>query len=361
MFLFTKEGFTMMDKETLLKTARFQTPDYIPMTFHVNQACWENYDQAALQDLIMEHSRLFPDYVPHKLPYIPDYPPYADAALPFTDPWGSVWKTSMSGIIGAVVEHALDSWEKFDGFKAPDPETTTHWAPIDWEQEASGSNPIGFFSCLRSGEIGHGHTFLKLIDLRGYTNLMFDMMDEEPRLLRLIEMVEEFNLGLARNFLHRAKVEWLGFAEDLGMQQGPMLSPNLFRKYIKPNYKRLMKLTKDAGAVVHMHSDGDIKTLFDDILDCGVEVLNVQDLVNGLDWLEHEAKGRVCLDLDVDRQGITYSGSPGQIDELIRQEVSRLGDKRGGLMLIYGLYPGVPLENARALMDAMERYAGYFS
>jgi hypothetical protein len=30
-------------------------------------------------------------------------------------------------------------------------------------------------------------------------------------------------------------------------------------------------------------------------------------------------------------------------------------------MLIYGLYPGVPLENARALMDAMERYTGYFS
>lgn len=74
MIPFTKEGLTMMDKETLLKTARFQTPDYIPMTFHVNQACWEHYDQAALQDLIMEHKWLFPDYIPHKLPYVPDYP-----------------------------------------------------------------------------------------------------------------------------------------------------------------------------------------------------------------------------------------------------------------------------------------------
>ena len=30
-------------------------------------------------------------------------------------------------------------------------------------------------------------------------------------------------------------------------------------------------------------------------------------------------------------------------------------------MMIYGLYPGVPLENVRALMDAMEKYAAYYA
>jgi hypothetical protein len=30
-------------------------------------------------------------------------------------------------------------------------------------------------------------------------------------------------------------------------------------------------------------------------------------------------------------------------------------------MMIYGLYPGVPIGNARAVMDAMERYAGFYS
>jgi len=29
-------------------------------------------------------------------------------------------------------------------------------------------------------------------------------------------------------------------------------------------------------------------------------------------------------------------------------------------MLIYGLYPGVPLENVKALMDAMTRYADFY-
>jgi len=41
--------------------------------------------------------------------------------------------------------------------------------------------------------------------------------------------------------------------------------------------------------------------------------------------------------------------------------VEKLGSKQGGLMMIYGLYPGIPLENVQALMDAMERYMGYYA
>jgi uroporphyrinogen decarboxylase len=110
-----------------------------------------------------------------------------------------------------------------------------------------------------------------------------------------------------------------------------------------------------------MHSDGDIRPLADDLIDVGFDVLNLQDLVNGIDWIRENLSGRVCVDLDIDRQRITYAGTPRQIDALIRKEVKSLGSKQGGLMMIYGLYPGIPLANARALMDAMERYMGYYA
>ena len=58
--------------------------------------------------------------------------------------------------------------------------------------------------------------------------------------------------------------------------------------------------------------------------------------------------------------GLAVTGSE-QIDELIRREIEKLGSPEGGLMMIYGLYPGVPLENVGALMDAMERYADYYA
>jgi sulfur relay (sulfurtransferase) DsrC/TusE family protein len=84
-------------------------------------------------------------------------------------------------------------------------------------------------------------------------------------------------------------------------------------------------------------------------------------LVNGIDWIAQHFAGRVCIELDIDRQFITPYGTPAQIDALIREEVEKLGSRRGGLMMIYGLYPGVPLENAAALMDAMEKYAFFYS
>jgi uroporphyrinogen-III decarboxylase len=216
-------------------------------------------------------------------------------------------------------------------------------------------------SCIPSGEVGHNHTWLRLVDIRGYANVLYDMADGEPRLERLLEMLEQFNLGLLERWIERVGVEWMDFAEDLGMQLGPMLSPEHFRRYIKPSYRRLFARAQEAGCIVHVHADGDLRTLVDDLLECGADVLNLQDLVNGIDWIREHLKGRVCVELDIDRQKITFGGTPAEIDELIRGEVEALGSREGGLMLIYGLYPGIPLANAGAVMDAMERYSGYYS
>ncbi|MCA9443163.1 MAG: hypothetical protein KC964_20355, partial [Candidatus Omnitrophica bacterium] len=151
------------------------------------------------------------------------------------------------------------------------------------------------------------------------------------------------------------------YPEDLGMQVGPMISPRFLKTYIKPCYQRLITPAREAGCLIHMHSDGDIRTLVEDLVDGGVQILNLQDLVNGIDWIRETLAGKICIDLDIDRQRITPFGSPSEIDALIREEVEKLGSPKGGLMMIYGLYPGVPLENAKALMDAMERYATYYS
>ena len=147
-------------------------------------------------------------------------------------------------------------------------------------------------------------------------------LSRDPRLSRLIEMVEELNLALVRRYI-AAGAEWMSYPEDLGMQRGPMLSPAHFRRYIKPTYARLMAPAREAGCVVHMHSDGDIRTLVDDLVDDGVQVVNLQDLVNGLDWIEERLAGRVCIDLDVDRQRVTRYGTPADIDALIEADLEK--------------------------------------
>lgn len=348
----------MTPKENYLRAVRFERPDYIPMAFAINGACYDAYPQDALFELMQTHPLLFPNFEwPEELPYRPTFAPVAKKDCPYTDDFGCVWETTVDGITGTVTHHPLADWENFSQYKAPNPDICTGIGPIDWEavKKEIQNTP----EQLHMGGLRHGHTFLQLCDIRGYQDLLFDMMDEEPRLWELIQLVEDFNMGIVRHYLD-CGVDVMTYAEDLGMQIGPMLSPEQFQKYIKPSYQRLMQPARDQGIPIHMHSDGDIRTLVDDLIDGGVEILNLQDLVNGIDWIKEKLAGKVCVDLDIDRQRITRFGTPKEIDQLIRREVASIGSPQGGLTMIYGLYPGLPLENVKAVMDAMEKYMGYF-
>lgn len=347
-------------EESVKKACRFEHPDFIPMIFAINGACWHHYPQEQLFDLMESHPLLFPDFQRPEGKFVPEYHPVARKDHPYVDDFGCRWETADDGLTGTVVGHPLKDWAAFDSWKAPDPSQCMGIGPINWEQEKIQYRKRKEEGHFLSGGLRHGHTFLQLCDLRGYENLLFDMVDEEPKLWQLIQQVESFNRYIVDQYLDIG-VDMMSFAEDLGMQVGPMLSPEHFRKYIKPSYQRLMKPALDSDTIVHMHSDGDIRSLADDLLESGVEVLNLQDLVNGVDWIRERYRGKLCIDLDIDRQNITRFGTPDEIRELIRYEVSQLGDPAGGLMMIFGLYPGMPLENIKALMDAMEENAFYFS
>lgn len=344
----------------MLKAIHFETPDYIPMQFFINPSCWDSYPQNELFDLMESHPFLFPDFQRPKGYYVPEYSNVARKDQPYTDDWGCVWETTKDGITGTVVKCPLDDWKQFSTYSIPNPKICMGIGKIDWEKER-----IRIANQKKEGKLTieglrHGHTFLQICDIRGYEKVIFDMQDEEPMLWRLLDKVVEFNMYIIQQYLDM-NVDIITYAEDLGMQVGPMLSPENFRQYIIPCYEKMLKPAKEKDVVIHMHSDGDIRTLVPDLLKCGVQVFNLQDLVNGIPWIEANLKGRVCIDLDIDRQKITPFGTEKEIENLIEEEVRTLGSPEGGLMMIYGLYPGVPLKNVKALMDAMEKYAFYYS
>lgn len=348
------------NRDAVLKSIRFERPDFIPMIFSVQPSCWETYPQEALLELMESHPLLFPDFKRPELPYIPQYANVARKDEPYTDDWGCLWETTMNGITGTVTKHPLDSWDKFPNYQIPDPKKCMGIGAIDWAQEREHIAKLKREGQLTIKGLRHGHTFLQISDIRGYQNTIFDMQDEEPLIRDLLHKIVEFNTYIIQQYADMG-VDVLTYAEDLGMQSGPMLSPGNFRDYILPCYQHMLRPAKEKGILVHMHSDGDIRTLAPMLMECGMDVLNLQDLVNGIDWIKQNLKGKVCIDLDIDRQLITPFGSPKEVDQLVLDEVKELGSKQGGLMMIYGLYPGVPLQNAKALMDAMEKYAFYYN
>jgi len=356
MYVSTSSG----SRDNLLRAIRFERPDYIPMTFHINAACWNHYDQNALLDLMEAHPFLFPDFQRPAVPMELEYDANARAGIPYTDDFGCVWQTSMDGIVGSVHTHPLADLSRYATYRFPDPEKSTGLGPIDWaefEAEVARQKALGQ---MTYGDLRHGHTFQQLCDIRGYMDTLMDLTDEEPEVLELLEGLCQFNLAQIHHFL-KADVDMVRIPEDLGMQVGPMISPALFRQHIKPLYQRMLEPVRRAGKIIHMHSDGDIRSLVDDIIEGGVDVLNLQDLVNGVDWIGQKFRGKTCIDLDIDRQKITVFGTPADVDALIREEVEKLSSPAGGLMLVYGWYAGTPLENVRALMDALEKYMFYWA
>ena len=185
----------MTERENLLRAVRFERPDHIPMAFHINGACWQQYPQDALQELMAAHPLLFPGFTPSAEKIVPRFAPYQRAAEPYTDDWGCTWKTSMDGITGTVVVHPLADWSVLDSYVPPDPEVRTGRGPRDWSREAETMARAREEGRLLQRGLHHGHTFLHLCDLRGYENLLVDMATGEPRLQRLIGMVEEFNMA----------------------------------------------------------------------------------------------------------------------------------------------------------------------
>lgn len=349
----------MTNRENYLRAARFQRPEWIPAGVAINNASWDLYRKD------MEKVALkFPEYFPHVHEGWRDYehfdfgPAYRKDEK-FRDSWGCVWETAVNGIEGVVTEFPLEDWDALKTWHEPDFETQADRGPMDWQQRREDMQAARARGDLVMGGLPHGFLFLRATYLRGFENALCDMALEEEEFAELFERLVAHNEKLVRRYLDIG-VDVMSFPEDLGMQDGPFISPDMFEKWFVPAYARLMKPCREAGVLTHFHSDGKTLDILDAQIRAGVDIVNPQDLVNGIDNLARDIKGRACIDLDIDRQTILPYGSAKEIEELIEEEVRKLGSPEGGLMMIAGIYPPTPPENVEALCKALRKYREYW-
>ncbi len=270
-----------------------------------------------------------------------------------TDAWGCRWENVHDGIVGQVTGHPLESWDALADYAPPSPAEARHFGPLDWGAERRRAGAARARGELVQGSVDHGFFFQRLYYLRGFTNLMLDIGAQDPRLDDLCATVLDFNRGIVERYLD-VGVDLMSFGDDLGMQERLTISPAAWRRYVKPAYAELFGMCRRAGTHVFLHSDGYLVDIMPDLIECGASILNPQDLCNGLEAIRRELKGKVCIDLDIDRQSIVPRGTPAQIEAHIRRCVETLGSPEGGLMLTCGLYEGTPLENIEAVFRGMD-------
>ena len=313
----------MTEEENYFRTIEFRYPEWIVTQVSLMPATWKKYREA-LEDIVIRHPVIFGEYQRGSKDFDQVEGTYREGA--YTDEWGCVWQNIAPGLNGLVVGHPLQDREAVRSFEPP---------------------PVG------TG-LPHGFMFQRLYYLRGFENLMIDFAEEAPELQLLIDKVLEHNMGEVERLLaDTPKIVYFG--DDLGNQERLPIRPETFRKYLKPCYAEMYGACRAAGAHVYMHSDGHILEIIEDLIECGVTVLNPQIRANTLDGLVAVCKGNVCVNLDLDRQLFPFA-TPEEIHAHVGEAVMRLGAPEGGLMLSAECEPDMPLENIEAICQALEKY-----
>ena len=133
-----------------------------------------------------------------------------------------------------------------------------------------------------------------------------------------------------------------------------MINPEKFRKYIKPMFREVFQTCRKAGAHVYFSSDGNLLSIIDDLIECGISMHDPQLGAAKLEGIEQHYKGKVCIRLDLDRQMFGFS-KPEDLRSQVEECIDKLYTPEGGLMLLASISDDItPLENIEALCEAMQ-------
>ena len=344
-------------RENFIRTITFGYPQWLHYDIWINPAMWAVYKEE-LENVVLKYPSVFRGYEKGSVDY--NNMEFSTEKLDdnfVMDAWGCKWHYPLRYMDGAVVGHPLEDISSLKDFKQPPPPVPS-LSEKEWEDEIRRVKEAKARGEIVSGGTEHGFLFLRHTYLRGFDNAMLDYADEDSRenLERIYGMIIDYNMKIVEYNIRRGS-DVMQFAEDLGTQTGTIISPEMFKKWIKPAYAALMQPCKKAGMYIGLHSDGKTLDILEDQIEAGVDVVNPQDLCNGIDNLARRIKGKACINLDIDRQSIIPYGSPRDIDDLIHEEMEKLGSPQGGLMFICGVYPPTPTKNVEALAQALEKYS----
>lgn len=193
--------------------------------------------------------------------------------------------------------------------------------------------------------------------LAGMETMMIAFHTEPEAVREVLHRITNFHLGIAEHYVEFG-VEMVSMSDDLGTQQGLLLSPQTIREFLVPEYRRLFDFYKRRGVLVNFHSCGHIEPLIDLFLELGVDILNpVQATANDLDAIRRATQGRIALQGGID-SALVVSGPVEAIREEVRRRIAQLGLDGG-----YFCRPdqGMPWPGGhiRALEEAVDEFGSY--
>lgn len=263
----------------------------------------------------------------------------------YVDEWGCEWQVLEPGAVGEVIRPRLADWSDLASFSPP----TDLLDEIDLGPSfAFYDQTDRFVLCSSTVE-----PFQRLMFLRGFENLMVDIGLIKPELLRLLQMIHEFNLRQLE-ILAPVAADAIMFKDDWGSQTSLLISPRHWRKLFKPLYAEYCRIIHEAGKFAFFHSDGHISAIFPDLIEIGVDAVNSQLFCMDIEALARDCKGQITLWGEIDRQQALAFGTRQDVREAVLRVRRAFDDGSGGLIAQCEWANDTPRENIEAVFAAWD-------
>jgi uroporphyrinogen decarboxylase len=281
----------------------------------------------------------------------------------FIDAFGVTWRRRPGDIYFEVEKHPLRNATIDDLERYPWPDLAHPSRFVGLRERAKTIQESGQAVVLF---VGAG-VFSPAFEIRGVEQILYDLGGNEDFATALMTKLEELFVACLKAALKEAGdyVDVVITGDDLGNQSGPMMSPAMYRRLIKPHHARIFAaIRENTKAKIYLHSRGDVYRLIGDLIEVGVDLLNPVQVSAGemgdTARLKREFGDRLAFNGAIDTQRVMPFGSPEDVRAEVRRRIRDLAPGGGYIAgAVHCIQSDVPVENVLAMCDEIQTAGRY--
>lgn len=353
----------MNSKERVKAAINLKKPDRIPMDFSANKGTLGKLYEKLEVNSYKEVLDLFKiDIIDIRGVVEPEYEGPVPKEVELSDNikknfWGMKKKTmeTATGPEDIYVDFIFEDAKSVEDYKGH------RWPEIDWFDFSSINDELDFwddFAIMASGASVFQHpTFL-----RGFENLLTDMVANKEMANYLLDKFTDFYLQYFDRLFSQAgdKIDIFRIADDLGMQDRPLMSLEMFEEMIVPRLDKLIDMAHSHDVKVMFHSCGSIDLYIEKLIEIGIDILDpIQVKAKNMKpkMLKKKYGDRICFHGGIDTQYVLPTLTEDEVKNNVTNIIDILGEG-GGFILApsHVLQTDVPLSNIKALYETGYKY-----
>lgn len=282
----------------------------------------------------------------------------------FIDEWGITFTPASGGLYYENISPPLReaSLNDLDEYGWPDPYDKQRVKGLREEGMRLRESPYA----IVGAPYGFSRIFEQAWQLRGMEELLMDMVANQAFVHALFRKITDVQKARWTGFLDAVGpyVDIVRVGDDVAMQTGPIMSPKMYRKLLKPYHKELFKLIKEKADVKLLyHCCGGVSDLVEDFIEIGVDILNpVQVSAAGMDGysLKERFADQIVFWGGVDSQHILPKGSTEEVRSEVRKRIRQFAPGGGYVLCaVHNLQADVPAENILAMYNEAYNFGNY--